>query len=108
MVDQDRVSQIRLLLQKEYDLIGDVRGIGLFFDIELVRDYNTLQPASSEASAVINALRNHRFLTGTDGPYDNVIKIKPLLVIAREDVTRTIECLEQVLTHTRSDNSGSY
>ncbi len=94
-------------LKGRHSIIGDVRGIGLFLGIELVRDRTTLAPAAMEANAAVNALRQRRILTGTDGPFDNVIKIKPPMVISRNDVTRTIECLDEVLTSVCSEiNTG--
>ncbi len=85
-------------LKERHSIIGDVRGIGLFLGIELVENRETLQPATQKASEVVNTLRQRRILTGTDGPFDNVIKIKPPMVLSRSDVTRTIECLDEILT----------
>ncbi len=84
-------------LQQHHALIGDVRGIGLFVGIELVRDRNTLAPANVEAARIVNALRQRHILTGTDGPFGNVIKIKPPMVVNRHDVAMFIECLDDVL-----------
>jgi 4-aminobutyrate aminotransferase-like enzyme len=77
--------------------IGDVRGMGLFLGIELV-EADGFTPASTLARAVINALRDHRILTGTDGPYDKVIKIKGPMVVTAEDVDRFARVLREVLT----------
>jgi 4-aminobutyrate aminotransferase-like enzyme len=60
-----------------YAIVGDVRGSGLFLGVELVRDHETLEPAAEEASFVVNRMRDHGILAGTDGPYHNVIKIRP-------------------------------
>ena len=45
--------------------------------VELVRDRQTLEPATEEAGRVINHLRDNGILVSTDGPFDNVLKIKP-------------------------------
>jgi 4-aminobutyrate aminotransferase-like enzyme len=49
------------------------------------------------ASAVINLLREKRILTGTDGPFENVIKIKPPMIVTTADVDRFIEELDLIL-----------
>jgi len=64
-------------LMERYPIIGDVRGSGLFLGVELVRDPATLEPATEEASFVANRMRERGILLGTDGPYHNVIKIRP-------------------------------
>ncbi len=58
-------------------IVGDVRGSGLFLGVELVRDRQTLEPAAEEASFVANRMREHGILLGTDGPFHNVVKIRP-------------------------------
>jgi len=78
-------------------LIGDVRGLGLFLGVELVRDHSTLEPADTEASAVIDAMRDRGFLLSTDGPLHNVIKIKPPMVLTAEDVAAVLENIDEVL-----------
>ena len=65
--------------------MGDVRGSGLFLGVELVRDRDTLEPATEEASYVVNRLRDRGVLTGTDGPHDNVLKLRPPLVLSEAD-----------------------
>ena len=78
-------------------LIGDVRGLGLFLGVELVRDHDTLEPADTEASAVIDAMRNRGFLLSTDGPHHNVLKIKPPMVLTGEDIAAVLKNVDEVL-----------
>ena len=66
-------------------LIGDVRGRGLFIGIELVRDRGTKEPAAAEAPALVNRMKDRGVLLSTDGPYHNVIKIKPPIVFSPAD-----------------------
>ncbi len=84
-------------LQDRHRLIGDVRGLGLFLGVELVRDRGTLEAADVEASDVIDAMRAHGFLLSTDGPLHNVLKIKPPMVVGAEDLTAMLEALDEVL-----------
>jgi 4-aminobutyrate aminotransferase-like enzyme len=85
-------------LAASHPIIGDVRGLGLFIGAELVRDPDTLEPATGEASAVVNAMRERSILLSTDGPFDNVIKIKPPLVFTAEDADRVVSELDAVLS----------
>jgi 4-aminobutyrate aminotransferase-like enzyme/Ser/Thr protein kinase RdoA (MazF antagonist) len=84
-------------LQKQYPIIGDVRGRGFFLGIELVRNPETLEPTAGEASYLVNRLRALGILTGTDGPLHNVIKLRPTMVTESRDVTVLLETLEQAL-----------
>ncbi len=86
-----------LALKERHALIGDVRGAGLFLGMELVRDHETLEPADREAGALVEGLKARGILLSTDGPYHNVIKIKPPMCITREDVERVVEGMEDVL-----------
>ena len=84
-------------LQEKYDLIGDVRGNGLFVGMELVRDRTTLEPAADEASKIVNSMKQRYFLLSTDGPLHNVIKIKPPIVFSEKNVEDLVSNLDEVL-----------
>ena len=85
-------------LQKMHPLIGDVRGNGLFIGVELVRNRDTLEPATMEAEYLIERMKDLGILLSTDGPFNNVLKIKPPLIFSREDSDIMIEMLERVLS----------
>lgn len=87
-------------LKKNHPLIGDVRGSGLFFGVELVRDRTTLEPATSEADLIVNAMRERQILFGTDGPFHNVLKIRPPMPFNKTDADRLCEALGNVLSTT--------
>ena len=86
-------------LKAKHEIIGDVRGVGLFIGIELVESRETLAPAAQRASDTVDRLRRRCILTGTDGPFGNVIKIKPPMVVNREDADMFIRVLDDILTH---------
>jgi 4-aminobutyrate aminotransferase-like enzyme/Ser/Thr protein kinase RdoA (MazF antagonist) len=88
-------------LQARHALVGDVRGLGLFSGIELVRDRVTLEPAGHEAGYVANRARDRGVLLSTDGPFHNVLKIKPPLVFSRTDADTLADTLDTVLTELR-------
>ena len=84
-------------LQSKRRPIGDVRGLGLFIGIELVRDRHTLEPAAEEASHIVNQMKERGILLSTDGPHHNVIKIKPPLVLSSENADFLLRELDAVL-----------
>ncbi len=80
-----------------HEIIGDVRGAGLFLGVELVRDRATREPAGTEAAYVVNRMRERGVLLSTDGPHGNVLKIKPPMVFDVPDVARLTDALARVL-----------
>ena len=90
------LGQLRSL-QSRYPLIGDVRGSGLFLGVELVRDRDTLEPAAAEASFICDRLRDQSILIGTDGPYHNVLKIRPPLPFDKSNADFLVSALAKIL-----------
>ena len=84
-------------LQKRFPIIGDVRGPGLFIGIELVRHPTLMIPADVEANYLANRMRQHGILMSTDGPFHNVLKIKPPMCFNEDNVKFLLETLEKVL-----------
>lgn len=84
-------------LKSRHPLIGDVRGKGLFFGIELVRDRGSQEPAPEQARQVRDQLRRLGVLAGVTGPLDNVLKIRPPLVFQREHADELLQALDQAL-----------
>lgn len=80
-------------LSKEFECIGDVRGMGLFLGIEIVKDRVSLEPDTELTGIIINELRNRNILISTDGPYDSVLKTKPPLCFNRDNVDQVIHNL---------------
>jgi 4-aminobutyrate aminotransferase-like enzyme len=99
-VGTDWLEQLRAL-QTRHAWIGDVRGRGMFIGIELVRDRETLEPATRAANEIINYARGQRVLLSTDGPYDNVIKIKPPLVLTRANAAEVAQVLDEAFSRLR-------
>jgi 4-aminobutyrate aminotransferase-like enzyme/Ser/Thr protein kinase RdoA (MazF antagonist) len=84
-------------LRRKHTLIGDVRGLGLFIGVELVVDRQTLAPAPEQASYIANRMRECGILLSTDGPFHNVLKIKPPLVFTEENADFLITTLDEIL-----------
>lgn len=88
-------------LQESYPIIGDVRGIGLFLGIELVTDRINKTPAAKAATYLTNRMRDRGILMSVDGPYHNVIKIKPPMCFSIENADFLIENLTLILEEDR-------
>jgi 4-aminobutyrate aminotransferase-like enzyme/Ser/Thr protein kinase RdoA (MazF antagonist) len=86
-----------LSLQEQHPIIGDVRGSGLFLGVDLVSDPVTRSAATAQAVYVVNRLRERGVLTGTDGPFNNVIKLRPPLIISERDVDIFTEVFQGAL-----------
>jgi 4-aminobutyrate aminotransferase-like enzyme len=84
-------------LQPHHALIGDIRGSGLFIGVELVRDRATLDPATEDAAAVVERMRDLGVLTGTDGPHHNVIKIRGPMPLTTHDADVIVAALDRAL-----------
>ena len=83
-------------LQKKVSLIGDIRGSGLFIGIELVRDRETLEPATPETSYICTTLKQkYDILSSIDGLHDNVLVVKPPLVFSKRDADYFAESFER-------------
>ncbi|MAT53498.1 MAG: alanine--glyoxylate aminotransferase [Saprospirales bacterium] len=98
-------------LQDQYPEIGDVRGYGLFLGIELVQP-GKKKPNRQLATAIANRMRQCGILMSTDGPDDNVLKIKPPLCFSRENAEWLVEMvggrIEELSPESRSRKfSGS-
>ena len=84
-------------LKNKYPLVGDVRGLGLYVGVELVKNRETLEPATEEAGYVINRMRDHGILISTAGPLDTILKLKPPLVFSRKNAEQVVAVLDRVL-----------
>jgi 4-aminobutyrate aminotransferase len=78
-------------------IIGDIRGKGLMIGIELVRNRETKEPASHEATAVREACRKKSLLVGHGGDKGNVFRLQPPLVISIEELDQAISIVNDSL-----------
>jgi 4-aminobutyrate aminotransferase-like enzyme len=84
-----------LNLQKEFSIIGDVRGQGLFLGFELT-DENII-PLPDKAVYLANRMKDFGVLMSTDGKDNNALKIKPPMVFNMENADELLERLNQIL-----------
>jgi 4-aminobutyrate aminotransferase-like enzyme/Ser/Thr protein kinase RdoA (MazF antagonist) len=84
-------------LKARFDLIGDVRGSGLFAGVELVTDRATKEHATIRTGQIVNDLRENGVLISMIGPTNNVLKIRPPLPFETKHVDLLIEKLIEAL-----------
>lgn len=84
-----------LQLSKEFPIMGSIRGQGLFLGIEFV-DLN-INPLPIQATYFVNRMKDHGVLMSTDGPDNNVIKIKPPMVFSIDNAKELIFLLNKIL-----------
>jgi len=85
-------------LQNKHALIGDVRGRGLFFAVEMVRDRKTREPAGPETKRIVNGMRERGVLISRIGPHDNILKIRPPMPFNTENADLLLQTLDDVMT----------
>ena len=85
-------------LAKRHALIGDIRGTGLFLGVDLVTDRQRRAAASAAAAFIKNRLRERRILLGTEGPDDNVLKIRPPMTFDAAAADRLLTELDAALS----------
>jgi len=82
-------------LQKEFEMIGDVRGKGLMIGIELIKDRETKKKAIEEKNAVIQRCFEKGLLILGCG--ENTIRLIPPLIITKNEADTALMILEEVL-----------
>ncbi len=79
-------------------LIGEVRGMGLMLGVELVRDRDSKEPASTETAELLERCKERGLLLGKGGLAGNTLRIKPPMCLTRDDADFLVDCLDEVLT----------
>ncbi len=84
-------------LKRQHRLIGDVRGRGLMVGVELVRNRQSKEPASSEAINILERCKDLGLLIGKGGFHGNVLRIKPPMCISEADVDFMLVVLDRAI-----------
>ena len=85
-------------LKEKHEIIGDVRGRGLFLGLELVKDRASKTPDKESARKVVNMMKDEGVLVSTFGRHSNAIKMRPPLVFNRDNADQLISALDTCLT----------
>jgi 4-aminobutyrate aminotransferase-like enzyme len=84
-------------LQERYDVIGDVRGMGLMQGLEFVKDRRTKEPHPQAVVKVFEETKRRGVLIGKGGLYGNVIRLGPPLIATRDNVDELVTALDEAL-----------
>ncbi|EGR1545305.1 aspartate aminotransferase family protein [Vibrio parahaemolyticus] len=99
--DSQFVREKLLEMKAKYPVIGDVRGIGMLWGIELVTDHESKARAYDEAEAVLyQCLNNGVSFKVSQG---NVIQLSPPLIIIREQLTEALAIFEEAIAKVCKD-----
>jgi 4-aminobutyrate aminotransferase-like enzyme len=82
-------------MQETYEIIGDVRGRGLFIGIELVTDRKCKKPATKEAREIIRECYRNGLLLINGGTYKQVLRLTPPLNISRSEVDYALQIMDK-------------
>ncbi|MBB3141458.1 aspartate aminotransferase family protein [Halomonas organivorans] len=85
-------------LQRKHELIGDVRDLGMFFGVELVKDRATKVPAQAETRRLINLMRDKGVLISKIGVHDAILKLRPPMPFQTEHADILLHTLDEALT----------
>ena len=85
-------------MANRHEVIGGVRGVGLFIGVEIVTEADSLQANEALATRIVNALRTRRVLLSSAGPQANVLKVRPPLPFSMENAGQFLQCFDEVLS----------
>ena len=71
--------------------------MGLMLGVELVRDRESKEPATSETADVLELCKERGLLLGKGGLAGNVLRIKPPMCLSMDDADFLVDCLDEVL-----------
>ncbi|HWG71955.1 MAG TPA: aminotransferase class III-fold pyridoxal phosphate-dependent enzyme [Steroidobacteraceae bacterium] len=90
------IAKLKKLADKHV-IIGDVRGAGLFFAVELVTDRAAKTPATAATRKLVNMMRERGVLLSRIGPHDNILKIRPPMQFAKQHADLLVDTLDEVM-----------
>ncbi|MBO0342338.1 MAG: aspartate aminotransferase family protein [Bacteroidota bacterium] len=98
--DQEFMRKALYKMHRKYSLIGDVRGVGLLWGIELVTNRTTKEKATAEAEEIMyECLKQGLSFKVSKG---NVLQLSPPLTITREELEKAFEILNSAFLKTNA------
>ena len=101
-----RIKDRFTAMQKQYPVIGDVRGIGAMVAMELVEDPETKKPAAAFAKALRLKLYDNGVVNIGAGTYHNVLRFLVPLTIEDDTLARGLDIMEETMAQVSSNGSA--
>jgi 4-aminobutyrate aminotransferase / (S)-3-amino-2-methylpropionate transaminase / 5-aminovalerate transaminase len=93
-------------LARRYDVIGDVRGPGLFIGVDFVEDRKTKAPATAACKKAWEFAMDRGLITQFGGFGSNVLKFKPPLTTPQADFEQMLDISEEVVVFIQQEVQG--
>eukprot|EP00096_Caligus_rogercresseyi_P002631 TRINITY_DN1482_c0_g1_i2.p1 TRINITY_DN1482_c0_g1~~TRINITY_DN1482_c0_g1_i2.p1 ORF type:complete len:194 (-),score=36.10 TRINITY_DN1482_c0_g1_i2:270-851(-) len=93
---------LKMLMDKYPNNLGDVRGLGLLWAIEIVSERVTKTPDTSLTKKIMEGLASKQILVNIGGNYENIILLSPPLCFNIENCQRFVRSLDEVLNFSLS------
>ena len=82
-----------LQIQNQFDIVGDVRGLGLLLGVEIVEGQGSAAPSSTKSAMIQRECLNRGLIVETGGRGDSVVRFLPPLVLTRAHAQRILDIL---------------
>jgi 4-aminobutyrate aminotransferase-like enzyme len=93
-------------MARRFDVIGDVRGPGLFIGIDFVENLDTKAPATAACRKAWEFAIDRGLITQFGGFGVNVLKLKPPLTTPQDDFDRMLDISEDVVAFIQKEVDG--
>lgn len=91
----ERAKKRLLEMKEKYEIVGDVRGMGLFIGVEIVKDKRSKTRGEEEAKQIMDYCFRHGLLVITAGR--NTVRVVPPLVVTDEEMSEGLDILEEAI-----------
>ena len=88
-------------MQRDYEIVGDVRGMGLLIGVEFVRSKKSKEPSVDATKKTCELAFQRGLLTAYDGLHENVSRITPALNISTKLAKVGLDIMEVAIAETQ-------
>ena len=88
---------------RRWDALGDVRGHGLFLGVEVVKPGAAKTPDVELAVKLVNRLKDKGFLTNNAGVFNNMLKLRPPLVLSQDEAESFVGAFDATIAELKDE-----